>query len=67
VIASETVSPEMIAFLDSYNPSSVRQYVHPVLVSLESREVYHHTGMMLWGATYRQIMDGFVRKYLLPE
>jgi hypothetical protein len=66
VIVSETVSPEMIAFLDRYNPSSVQQYVHPVLVNLESRELYHHTGMMLWGAAYRQIMDGFVRKYLLP-
>jgi hypothetical protein len=67
VIVSKAMSSEITAFLDEYNPSTPQQYVHPVLVNLENRKVRHHTGLMFWGATYRRIMNNFVRKYLLPE
>lgn len=67
VVVSANIRDDGIAFVRSYDPFSWQLYQHPVLVDLETGEVYHRTGLKLYGAAYQRIIDGIVEERITPE
>jgi hypothetical protein len=67
VIASRLVREDGVDFVNSYNPFSWQLYQHPVLVDLETGEVYHRTGPMLYGAVYQRILNRVVNEDVTPK
>jgi hypothetical protein len=66
VIVSARPSQDAMAFLKDYNLSLAQQYLHPVLVNLESAQVNHRVGVPFLGAGYDRVLNAIVKDYLLP-
>ena len=67
VIVSSYIRDDGIAFVRSYDPFSWQLYQHPVLVNLETGEVYHRTGLKLYGAAYQRIISRIVEEKITPK
>jgi hypothetical protein len=66
VICSRSITADGIAFTKSYSPFLPGQYLHPILVDLETGQVHHHTGLIILGLGYRRISNNVVTKYVRP-
>jgi hypothetical protein len=66
VIISARPSQDAMAFFKDYDLSLAHQYLHPVLVNLDSGQVNHRVGIPFVGSGDDRILNGIVKDYLLP-
>jgi hypothetical protein len=66
VIVSARPTQDAMEFFKDYNVSLAHQYLHPVLVNLDSGQVNHRVGVPFVGSGDDRILNGIVKDYLLP-
>ncbi len=59
VLVTEACHPEVKAFLNSHWPKRLMAYEFPVVVALESKELFCHRSTPVWGMAFH---GGFVRE-----
>ena len=70
VIVSQTFAQDAVDYVQKFEPSygerQKRRISHPVLIALETKSVYHRTGMMFGAVGLARPINKFVKDAFTP-